>query len=208
MIHLFIAYDDKDTKIGEYFINSQEHLTSALKATCLVQLFDTDAINGAAIETAISALNTANPNTPFVFVNYTHGKTDSLHTDEKEFINAKNTYYFGNSLFYACSCLAGVSLKDSLMANNCTFFMGYNNTISSIYPETEHLFYICENTVILDFLSKNTSIINSITAMYEQYENFIIDDNVDSATALILGRNRDCFVYQGNENLTRNDFSA
>lgn len=207
MIHLFIAYDDKD-KIGDYFTASQQHLANELQTHCAIQLFDTNAINNGEIEQAISALNTKNSNTPFVFVNYSHGKTDSLHTEEKSFVDATNTYYFGKSLFYACSCLAGVSLKDSLMENNCTFFIGYNNTITSTYPDWEHLFYICENTVMLDFLSKNTPIRNSITAMYKQYEVFITDDNVDSSTALVLGRNRDCFVYQGNELLTRNDFVA
>jgi hypothetical protein len=208
MIHLFIAYDDLDTRMGEYFSASKEHLYTELQHHCAIQLFDTNSINTGAIETAISVLNTENPNTPFVFVNYTHGEVDNLHTHEKEFVNAANAYYFGSSLFYACSCWAGVGLKASLMANDCTFFMGYKGSITVLYHETVPLFYICENSVIIAFLSKNTPIIDSIATMYQQYNDFIENPDIDSTTRAVLRQNQSHFVYQGNSKIMRSQFVA
>lgn len=205
MIHLLIAYDDQDARRGDYFTDSQKHLAEVLKHHCTIHSFDTSAINTNAIETKISALNESR-NTPFVFVNYSHGETHSLHTAEKAFINEANAFYFGESLFYACSCLAGIGLKDRLMAENCTFFMGYKGRLTSIYPETEHLFYICENTVVADFLSNDVTIRDSIKAMYKQYSNFMEDSNIDSTTRSVLAQNLSYFVFDGDETLAKKDF--
>ena len=203
MPHLFIAYDNRDKNQGDYFENSHQHLVDNVKSLCKIQQFDTDAIAANTLPTAISALNNEK-NTPFIFVNYTHGSNDALHIDNANFIDKTNAHLFGETLFYACSCLAGKDLKNYLMHHNCKFFMGYNKEIGTLFPETEAVFYHCENSVMIHFLTTNHSIQDCITYMYDTYESLKLD--TDSSTAARLDANLDAFVYEGNTSLTKHDF--
>ena len=69
MPNLFIAYDNRDQRQGDYFASSQLHLVESVQSSCKIQQFDTDAIAANTLPTAISALNNEK-NTPFIFVNW------------------------------------------------------------------------------------------------------------------------------------------
>jgi hypothetical protein len=204
MIHLFVVYDNQDRHSGDYFAASQQHLCEPIKTSLhfSIQTFDSNTTL-VQLPNAISRLN-ENEDTPFLIVTYTHGSPDALHIGDNSFVNRDNAYLFGQTLFYACGCFSGENLKQYLINHNCRFFMGYDNRITTLHPETEPIFYQCENSVLSRFLSTDETITKCLAHMFDTYEQ--MKAQTDIGTAIILDRNLDAFVYQGDVNLTRNDF--
>lgn len=203
MIHLFIAFDNEDSKQGDYFTRSQEHLIEQLSNTPFIQQFNSQSILNNEIPVAIREIN-SNIDTPFIFVSYTHGKQDALCIDDKSFIDRSNAYLFGETLFYACSCLAAQKLGNELINNNCRVFIGYNDYITTAFPESEPAFYHCENAFLIQFITTDETIQDCIQYMYNVYSN--ITDQIDSVSASILNKNLRVFKAMGDLQLTRQYF--
>jgi hypothetical protein len=142
-----------------------------------------------------------------IFVAYTHGSEEAILIAKQEYVNAKNAYFFANSLFYACSCLTAKELGKHLIFNNCSVFVGYNATITTVRPETEPVFQECENAFLFHFLRTTNTIQESLAVMYRTYNDMMI--HVDTFTAGILDKHLSAFQILCNEDalqFTRQNF--
>lgn len=168
MIHILIPYDDKDPNRGEYFNESQKHLISKINIFDNIDytLLDTNTCFNNSIDNYISKLDEK----PFILVAYLHGGNDALFVEEETYISTQNAYFFGETLFYACSCLSANMLGQQLINNGCKVFLGFNQKISSANNETEPIFYHCENAFLYHFLSGNHTIQDCLSFMYDEYE--------------------------------------
>jgi len=206
MIQVVVIYDNQDHRCGKYFEASQEWFVRKVKDSegITLEVFDTDKCQNKPIQDYIQTLDEV----PFIFVAYVHGSDDTLFVDSGEYINSSNAYFFGKTLFYACSCLSANKLGRKLRKEGCRVFVGYKNKISSVRPETEPIFSMCENAFITHFLSTGDTIQDSLTSMYDTYQEAALYLSVFEGS--VLERNLYSFEILCNENdmlLTRDDFS-
>ena len=211
MLNLLIVYDNEDLNRGEYFEASHNHLLSntALELTINRQSINTELSQSNSIDHHTSQFN----GNPFIFVAYAHGSSDALHVANSEYINGQNTYLFSETLFYACSCLSAKELGQNLRENGCKVFLGYNAKISSLNPETEPIYYACENAFLAHFLTTDSTIQESMSFMYDKYEEMKrhLATNYSTFDAGVLGNNLNAFEIICNEEdlfLTKEDFVA
>lgn len=209
MIRLLIIKDNDDAGRGEYFEASQQHLISELAPHPSINPFILSTIDCQqnTIDHHISVYN----GNPFIFIAYTHGEADAIYIGNQAYINNNNAYFFGDTLFYACSCLTAQGLGYTLRQLGCRIFIGYNATISSLNPETEPIFYACENEFIRLFLTTDQTIQDCLDAMYDRYVEYVskLRNNYSTAEASILERNLSAFTILCDKNdysLTRNSF--
>lgn len=194
MIHLLIIKDNEDAGRGEYFEESQMHLS--------LQLANHSSINHIILSTTDCEQNTidfhirAYNSNPFIFVAYTHGGADAIYIGGQAYIDINNAYLFGETLFYACSCLAAKELGPRLREMGCKVFMGYNDTISSLNPDTESFYYTCENEFIKLFLTTESTIGDCLKGMYTKYDEYkdYLKENYSSLEASILEGNQNSFT--------------
>lgn len=167
MINILIPYDDQDESRGEYFKLSQENLIERLSEANDInfQLLRTEVCTQNSIDTYTSDLN----GNPFLLVAYAHGTENTIEIEDEEYISNDNTYLFGNTLFYACSCKSAKELGEQLIENGCRVFLGFNTTISSAKNETEPIFYHCENAFLVRFLTTNETVQQCLSYMYNEY---------------------------------------
>lgn len=210
MIQVIVIHDNQDAKCGECFAGSQEWFVSQVKDLkgITIEVFDTDKCQNKPIQNYIQSLN----GIPFIFIAYVHGSDDTLFVDDEEYINSANAYFFGETLFYACSCLSANELGIQLRQEGCRVFAGYKTKISTISNETEPLFSMCENAFITHFLSTGNTLQDSLSFMYDKYQEAEIHlrNNYSVFEASKLQSNLDAFEILCEENdmiLTRDAFS-
>jgi hypothetical protein len=189
MPNLLVLYDDKDTTRGSYFRTSVESLN--LPDSDKTKYLTTDKCLEQEIGEHINDLD----GHPFILLAFTHGSKDALFISGERFIDTNHAYFFGNTLFYANSCLTAKELGPCLIENNCTVFVGFNATITLCTPETDPIYQSCENSFILHFLSTNATIQESLSFMYQRYTDMQIHlvQEVNAIHASILEDNLAAF---------------
>lgn len=209
MLNLLIAYDDIDINRGDYFRDSHNHLVSNLTDNIDIKRLSIDALlcKDSTIDYYISQFN----GEPHVFVAYAHGSEEAIQIDQIDYVHNENAYLFSETLFYACTCLTAKKLGQKLKQNGCKVFMGYNKNISSGNPETEPIYFNCENAFLIDFLLTGNSIETSLGVMYDKYAEMRrhLRVNYSAFDASILDANLDSFEIICNEeylHLTKMDF--
>lgn len=194
MIHLLIIHDNNDSKSGKYFEASQKHLTS--------KLADNSDINPLILSTndceqnSIDFYTSKYEGKPFVFIAYAHGEKDAIYIGSEKYIHSQNAYFFGETLFYACGCLSAQELGVTLAKDfGCKVFIGYKEVITSCNPETEPFYYTCENEFIKCFLNTESTIQESLAAMYDKYEEYkcYLAAYYSTTEASILEKNMNAF---------------
>jgi hypothetical protein len=211
MINLLIAFDDADKNRGEYFKYSHDdflrNLNQLDKINCLA--LDSKKCLSTSIDKHISSFN----GNSFIFVAYAHGSDESIYISDVSYIHTKNTYLFADTFFYACGCNSAKILGKNLKTQGCKVFIGYNGQLSSCLPETEPIFYYCENSFLNRFLTTNDTIQECLNHMYDTYMKMTISQNNEvSAFELgILEKNLDSFEIICDDkdfNLTQSYFWA
>ncbi len=192
MLNLLIAYDHVDTHRGDYFQASHDDLVSNLSDTLEMnrRSINTELCTNNSIDHYIRQFN----GTPFIFVAYAHGSVGAIQINDVDYIHHQNAYLFSETLFYACSCLTAKELGRKLRENGCKVFIGYNQTITTGNPQTEPIYYTCENAFLTHFLNTENSIQDSLKTMYDTYNDMrkhlvsdygvfeagILDNNLDA----------------------------
>jgi hypothetical protein len=207
MISTFIAYDDNDGELGDYFEDSHNDIHAIVAANVNITNLSIRGLDC----TEVFINNTLLPRngSRFVFIALSHGNEEELVSHEV-YVSANNSATFTNSLFYTCACSTGFVLGDKLIAAGCSTYVGYFDTVL-VNLDYSPIFFACQNFGIKSFLTNDETIEVSFNKMIDFYSSEIdrlivgTTDDVIAASSLIS--NRDCLTILGNGNLTRNDFN-
>jgi len=207
MINTFIAYDDNDFELGEYFEDSHGDISAVVVTNALITNLSIRGLDctEANINNTLLAANCGR----FIFIALTHGNDEELVSHEV-YVSVNNSATFANSLFYTCACSTGYILGDNLINAGCLSFIGYFDTVL-VNVDYFPLFFACQNFGIKTFLSHDETIEVSYNKMIEYYnkeiDRLVIGSTDDVIAASSLINNRDCLVLLGSKTLTRNDFN-
>lgn len=205
MINVIVVADDIASDFGDYFRLAHNHLALELDATEVSwQTINGQDCHPAAVEAAITSLQEK----PFVFVGYSHGKHDALVSTAAQdgYVNSKNAYCFGTSLFYTTSCLSARTLKQLLIESNCYAYVGYNDNIEvPVSAQDQRIFITCENRALVHFLTTDDTLTESVAVM-EKYHKQQFNAYLESqeyVTGSLLMQNFSCLVFHDSTLLRR-----
>ncbi|MFC0778682.1 hypothetical protein [Flavobacterium sp. HJSW_4] len=209
MINTLISYDDQDFSLGEYFHKSLEELKKRINNSNIAPNY----LDGALctldhIEQRIKEYNS----NKFIFVAFSHGRDNCLHTSSDEYVNSTNSSSFKDTLFYSTACHCSTELGPELIANGCYSFVGYSDKVN-IHPEYQDDFINCEIHAIVEFLNSDVSIGDAYKSMHRKYDETIIrllmsDSMADVITASTLAHNQTLLTILGNQNLMASDLHS
>lgn len=202
MIDIFVACDEKDQKLGDYFLVCMDNIKEVIQSKGYnFHPIQSDNLNVAYLEIRLSDLADKKK----LFLAYSHGTEDSLLSSET-YLHLNHGYqYFGQSLFYTFSCSSGIKLGPKLIESGCLAFVGYKSVVSIITTYQE-IFSLCANHGIKEFIGGMT-IKESYISMKEYYTEEI--DNTYSKNFIVaseLRQNRDSLILLGNGEINMCDF--
>ncbi|MEO6330827.1 MAG: hypothetical protein ABIO55_17965 [Ginsengibacter sp.] len=207
MIRTFIAYDDNDVELGDYFESSHNDIQAVIAANGNISNVSIQGLDC----TEVFINNTIKPlnGSRFVFIALSHGNEKELVSHEV-YISSNNSTTFTNCLFYTCACSTGNGLGDNLISAGCLTFIGYFDTVL-VNVDYYQVFFTCQNYCIKSFFSNDETIEVSFNKMINFYnseiDHLIVGTIDDVLAASSLIGNRDCLVIFGNTNVARTDFS-
>jgi len=206
MISTIVAYDDNDSDLGDYFVDSHENITVVLRANA--QIVNVSIRGLDCTEVFVNSTITPLNGNRFIFIGISHGNEEELVSHEV-YVSASNLTSFSNSLFYSCACLTGLKLGKNLIGAGCLVFVGYNDTVL-VNVDYFEIFYNCQNHCIKEFLKGNETIEGSFSKMIDYYneeiDKLLPGDMDDLLAATSLINNRDCLILLGDRKLRLNDF--
>ncbi len=208
MPRLLIAYDSADQHLGDYFLSCR-HDICAHAGICTNFLIDE--LESEHDDSHLQQYISTYAEQPFIFVAYTHGRSDAIILSGSPLVHNQNTYFFGKSLVYTCACNAGISLSKDLRAHNCYAFIGFSEE-SKLPPRAtdyESIFMCCENYGLKLFMEGGISIGESFEKMRTMYsDQAILLLSTNTLAALLLLENGRALHLdaQGQEHLTIADF--
>ncbi|MCL2294233.1 MAG: hypothetical protein FWC36_05150 [Spirochaetes bacterium] len=211
MINIFVAFDDKDESLGDYFEDCKNHLLSFLEEC-------SELVNKNPHEISSTCCNSAyldimmpkyKPN-PFIFIAYSHGNERALCCGDNSYIEKNvNAHHFENSLFYTTACSAGKELGEDLISKGCLAFIGYKSEIN-VYKQKEKMEITknCCNSGIIAFLSSDITIYEAYKKMENYYTQQIdkLEEFKDMLFAACLREARDALVFFGNRGLRKKSY--
>ncbi|QEM12217.1 hypothetical protein [Mucilaginibacter rubeus] len=205
MLNVIFVSDDKDADIGTNCALSHNHLTNEvdLQGNNVV-LLNGDLCTSAEVEKTIGTFNGGK----FILAAFSHGCEDALTStaDGSGYVHGGNSYYFGSSLVYTNCCYSGIKLKDSLIAEGCLGYVGYNDEVRlPRNPDDDVLFIACENSGLIHFLTTGDPLTASVEAMktkYREQARSFLDQKMNVAAAFLL-RNLNCLTFHESGTLTR-----
>lgn len=214
MINVLITYDDNDLDLGDYFLDSFNHITTELSKNPHVTTTCHPGLN--CTEANINNTIAGYLNMPFIFLGLSHGDeyTLCINTTEEDYISFNNAPLFINSLFYSTACSNGIALGPELIRLNCSTFIGYKGEISVPESETHHKIFIkCENYAISEFINTHKTIETTFNEMIDlftnEYEELILKGTTwDVLAAAYLINARDQFIILGNKELAVKTFHS
>ncbi len=208
MINILIVYDDLDQEIGENALLCYQHLAKALSPNVhTAHILQGGNCTSERVEHTIGTFEQK----PFIFIAYSHGKEDKLISTHETngYVNTKNAYFFGESLFYTNACFTALELRNYLAHHNCKGYVGY--AIEVILPndaQYDIFFTDCENAGIIHFLSTNDTLEASCKKMGEKYKEVadeLVSKNCNVLASILLG-NLDGLVFEDKDSVTASFF--
>lgn len=212
MISTYVAYDDFDEHLGEYFDQSFQYFQSITQDLDYVTCLSLD--GSKCTEAHVSEILKDVNGKPFIFTAFSHGREDgaSLCAGEAdEFVCEINSHLFANTLFYSTACSVGSLLGCDLTENhNCRAFIGYTDESFAPFDESfNNLFIECELHGLKEFLNSEKSIEEVYSEMLKKIDDTIdyLYANDEYIDANFLERNRQALIHLGKEkSWTRLDF--
>jgi len=209
MVNFHIAYDDDDDKLGRYFESSKTDIVEFIQSNCdssRVWELSSEHCDITYIDTYLPQINSTN----FIFTTYCHGNVDELVAGGACFVKKnKNSYLFANSLFYSMSCLAGRELASALILEGTHAFLGFKDDAKVLLEDYQQLSIECDNYALKEFILGK-----AIGQCFEEMKNFISDKieyllvQEEPLHASYLRANRDALTFEGNDQLTIEDFKV
>lgn len=211
MINVLITYDDNDTDLGDYFLDSFTHVTTEFSKNPLVSTTSHRGLS--CTEATINGTVLGYGDARFIFVGLSHGDENTLciNTTEEDYISFNNATHFKNSLFYSTACSNGTALGLELIRLQCSTFIGYKGEISIPETDSHHeVFMRCEIYAIGEFINSLKTIQTTFNEMIDlftsEYERLIQGSMWDVIAAAYLINARDEFTLLGSRDLVVTDF--
>jgi DNA-binding LacI/PurR family transcriptional regulator len=208
MLKILIAFDAQDADLGNYFTTCKDDLLHHSNAHGIGEVICFDGKTGTTT-TIIDHISNFEE-CPFIFVSYAHGREDAILLNAMPVIDLSTAYFFGTSLFYACSCRAAVSLGKMLIENaNCRAFIGFTeDAMLASIERYDAIFMACDNYGIKHFLEGNSTLKESFEAMKAFYTEQLDDlYSINAVAASYLLDNRNALVLlPENSPCTLSDF--
>lgn len=205
-MNIIIAYDEKDTKLGDYFLACKGNVEDILREQNITpKLVPAKLCNMTYVDEIALPKNAE----AFIFVAYSHGTEDgkNLVVDSEKYVAAGgNTQKFKNALFYTNACAVGAILGKDLIANGCQAFIGYSESIR-VLEFYKPISMNCDNYALIYFLSLDATIYEAFLSMEKYYEEKV-DEFLyrDPLSASILEDAKNSLVFYGNKELKKQDF--
>jgi hypothetical protein len=196
MIDCVIAFDEKDTELGAYFLACKENLASFLEEQQISNLVEIPAnrCNQVYMQHKIE-----HATKPFIFVAYSHGLENALVCQGEGYVKAnENTSLFTQSVFYTNACLSGKILANDLIDNGCLCYIGYEESINVLLANPG-ISIKCDNYGIMLFVGGNLTIYEAFQAMKKYYTSE--SEKLSFVDAAELTYARDSLVFLGNKEL-------
>lgn len=211
MINILITYDNNDDELGDYFLDSYNHVTTEFSKNPYSSITAHSGLS--CTEANINATISGYIDQRFIFVGLSHGNDTTLciNTTSEDYISFNNAHLFRNSLFYSTACSNALGLGPELLRLLCSTFVGYKSDVT--IPETDahhNIFIVCENFAINQFINSVKTIQVVFNEMIElftsEYERLVSGDGWDVLAAAYLINNRDELVLIGEKDITIADF--
>lgn len=205
MLNVIFVSDDLDAKIGPNCALSHGYFTGKVDlSNDNVVLLNQHRCTAAEVEQSITSFDGGK----FILVAYSHGCEEALisNVEKTGYVHAGNSYFFGSSLIYTNCCHSGVKLKQFLIDAGCFGYVGYEDEVRLPRNINDQMLFIeCENSGLINLLSSDDSLTDSIVVMKNKYSdqyNIYINDQAFMAAAL-LQHNMNCLTYYDNGALNR-----
>lgn len=202
MTDFYIAFDNEDEVLGDYFVKCMEDLKAFLETSGLavkVVFINSRLSTSAYLETVLTDRQER-----FFFIVYSHGNRVSLKGRHGQFIEVNlNTGLFVNSFFYCTACLCAHSLGSEIIEDGGLTFIGYSAEVYSLKEEYEEISMKCDNSGLQAYLSEDITAQQALDKMKNYYTFQInkIYDTKDPLRAGLLTLARESLILKGNGNL-------
>lgn len=208
MIKIISAIDEKDSRLGKYFEDSQSDILSFLEEQELLEDYhsiNAECCNVAYIDSLLSKITVE----PFIFIVYTHGNEKALCCNGANYVSENNSHHFKNSLFYSTACLVGKKLAPNLIEHGCKAFIGFTEESQAFEKDDyKEISINCDNAGIKALLSTKITVEQAFDMMKSYYSQQIdkFNEVKDILFAAELTANREALILLGNGSLTKDDF--
>jgi hypothetical protein len=201
----YIAYDNLDKKLGEYFTDCADNCDKFIQEYLKIK---PTLINGLRLSQAnIDITLEHRTEQKFLFAAYSHGWTDALIANKMAYLKVGlNTKKFKGGLIYTNSCLAARELGYDLIDNGAYAFVGYSEEVPVIHEDSvKKIIKDADNYALLLFLNGIP-----IGKAVQKAREFLTDkilylEELKSEYKFQLIDIRDAMEIIGNEELTISD---
>lgn len=207
-MNIIIAYDEKDTNLGDYFLACKENIEGILTQQDITpKLVSAKQCNMIYVDEVALPKN----GEAFIFVAYSHGTEDGkslIAEGEKYIVTGENTQNFKNALFYTNACAVGAVLGKKWLNNEFGAFIGYNESVRILLGFKEISLEL-DNFGIIYFLTEECTIYEAFLKMEDKYIERIQKMRKDWKEALFVADLEDAknsLVFYGNKELKKQDF--
>lgn len=210
MFNIIVVADDHDDLIGENCKLSYDYLASEIAlASYNLRLLTGEACRPTNVHEAIASFK----NEKFILIAYSHGQAHALVSTYAQdgYVTLETAPYFKASLVYTNSCLTGLKLMHALVQQECSGYVGYTGRVRvPDRREDELIFIACENKGLVNFLTTDDTLTESIEVMREFYKEQVKEFSRKRRYFLAgrLQRNLRYLVYYDQNAIKRGDFMA
>jgi hypothetical protein len=206
MINVLIAFDNLDNNLGDYFEQSKSQSSEVIAEV----IQDYNCLEVPSTRCNVAYLDLILPQfnqSPFIFVNYSHGTSTTITCSNSIYISNDNVYLFSNAFAYIMSCEVAAELGPHFIANHALAFIGFNKETYALRGSYQNLSITCDNYALLLFLNGNI-LRDAFAAMKANYtiKADHLEEMGEPLKAADLLECRDSLVFLGNGNLTIKDF--
>ncbi|WP_375416769.1 hypothetical protein [uncultured Hymenobacter sp.] len=208
MFNIIVVADDHDNIIGSNCQRSYSYLSSQIDVTSYnMHLLTGEACQAANVQEAISSFQKQK----FILVAYSHGQSHALVSTYATdgYVTLGMAPHFKTSLVYTNSCLTGLELMRALVSNDCHGYVGYTGLVRlPAREEDEMVFITCENKGLINFLTTDDTLTQSIEVMKKFYAEKVKEFARKKmyVTAGRLQRNLNHLVHYDYNAIKRGDF--
>jgi hypothetical protein len=194
MIHVVLAYDEKDDELGDYFESCAKEVKEVLSGN---EKFQVVPINGKNLNSAFIGFKLDSLKERFIFASFSHGTAESLtYKNSVPYIDVGDSIdIFFESFLYTIACHSGKVLGKKLNAKGCIFW-GYNKT-TYVLRDFQSASKLCDIFGLISFL-KGETIENAYkSALYKYQEEIDKLEEIDPIAASILDANKNAMIRYG-----------
>jgi hypothetical protein len=200
MVSNIVAFDNEDTKLGEFFCLCANMVAKEIKNVG-AGLWEHFEMNSRSLNEVHLQMRAEQINHAYVFSSFTHGSSTALYCGNMPFIQSSaSVNLLANTFSYCFACYSGQTLGPYLVENGTLCFLGYTKA-AAIVTTHQEVFANCAVDGLLAFYNGATT--SECFQSKRLKYNSEIDDlyQKNYFVASVLMDNRDCLVLHGNGEL-------